>query len=81
MILKDAYPTPQLHIYSAKLVFQVRFHGLRYLIYNHRVLAFIVFTGLFYNDIDLIAGSCVCTDSDGAHHITATRSSSGEARD
>jgi len=38
----------QLHIYTAKLVFQVRFHGLRYLIYNHRVLAFAAFTTLFY---------------------------------
>lgn len=45
---KEVYPTPQLHIYSAKLVFQVRFHGLRYLIYNHRVLAFVAFTTMFY---------------------------------
>lgn len=37
-----------LHVYSAKLVFQVRFQGLRYLIYNYRVLAFVVFTALFY---------------------------------
>lgn len=39
---------PQLYVYSAKLVFQVRFHGLRYLIYNYRVLAFAIFTTLFY---------------------------------
>ncbi|KAK5940033.1 hypothetical protein PMZ80_007451 [Knufia obscura] len=45
---KEACAAPQLHIYSAKLVFQVRFHGLRYLIYNHRMLAFAAFTTLFY---------------------------------
>lgn len=37
-----------LHTYSAKLLFRVRFTGLRYLIYNHRILAFVVFTSLFY---------------------------------
>lgn len=37
-----------LHVYNARLIFQVRFHGLRYLIYNYRSLAFIVFSALFY---------------------------------
>lgn len=41
-------PSLQLQVYSAKIVFQVRFHGLRYLVYNYRVLAFVIFTGLFY---------------------------------
>jgi len=45
---KDYVPVPQLNIYSAKLVFKVRFHGLRYIIYNHRFLAFAAFTTLFY---------------------------------
>ena len=45
---KDYVSAPQLHIYSAKLVFKVRFHGLRYIIYNHRFLAFAAFTTLFY---------------------------------
>lgn len=45
---KDALPIPQLHVYSAKLIIQARFHGLRYLIYNHRILAFAIFTALFY---------------------------------
>lgn len=44
----NALAIPQLKIYSARLVFQVRFHGLRYLIYNYRFLAFAVFTTLFY---------------------------------
>lgn len=43
-------PTPQLplQVYSAKVSFQVRFHGFRYWIYNYRVLAFVIFTSLFY---------------------------------
>lgn len=45
---KGALPVPQLNVYSAKLVFQVRFHGLRYLIYNYRAAAFVLFTALFY---------------------------------
>ncbi|KAK5084546.1 hypothetical protein LTS08_000021 [Lithohypha guttulata] len=45
---EDNCGQPQLHIYNAKLVFQVRFHGLRYLIYNYRLLAFAVFSTLFY---------------------------------
>lgn len=39
---------PQLQVYNARIIFQVRFHGLRYLIYNYRILAFTAFTGLFY---------------------------------
>lgn len=37
-----------LQVYSAKIVFRARFHGMRYLIYNHRILAFIVFSTVFY---------------------------------
>ena len=40
---------PNPAIYSATLIFKVRFHGLRYLIYNHRMLAFAAFTTLFYS--------------------------------
>ena len=38
----------QVHVYSASLVFDVRFHGLRWLVAKHRVLSFLVFTTLFY---------------------------------
>ena len=48
MTQREAIAMPHLNIYSAKLVFQVRFHGLRYIIYNYRVLAFTVFSALFY---------------------------------
>lgn len=41
-------PIPHLEVYSAKLTFQVRFHGLRYLVYNHRILSFLIFSSIFY---------------------------------
>lgn len=47
-ITEKTLPVPHLKIYSAKLSFQVRFHGLRYLIYNHRILSFLVFSSMFY---------------------------------
>ncbi|KAK6364232.1 uncharacterized protein PV06_02524 [Exophiala oligosperma] len=40
--------TSVLQVYSAKLVFRAKFQGMRYLIYNYRVPAFVVFTALFY---------------------------------
>lgn len=40
--------TSLLQVYSAKLVFRAKFQGLRYLIYNYRVTAFVLFTTLFY---------------------------------
>lgn len=45
---QSTIPVPHLEVYSAKLSFQVRFHGLRYLIYNHRILSFLVFSSIFY---------------------------------
>lgn len=46
---EGTFPVPHIQVYSAKITFQVRFHGLRYLIYNHRILAFLIFTGIFYS--------------------------------
>ncbi|KIX02980.1 uncharacterized protein Z518_06530 [Rhinocladiella mackenziei CBS 650.93] len=37
-----------LQVYDAKLAFRAKFQGLRYLIYNYRVTAFVIFTALFY---------------------------------
>lgn len=38
-----------LQIYDAKIVFRARFQGIRYLIYNYRILAFLFFTTIFYS--------------------------------
>ena len=37
-----------LQVYSAKVVFNARFEGLRYVLYNYRVLSFLLFTSCFY---------------------------------
>ena len=37
-----------LQVYSAKVVFSARFEGLRYLLYNYRILSFLIFTSCFY---------------------------------
>ena len=37
-----------LQVYEAKLSFRAKFQGLRYLVYNYRILSFLVFTALFY---------------------------------
>jgi seipin len=37
-----------LQVYSSKVSFCARFRGLRYVVYNYRVLSFLVFTTLFY---------------------------------
>jgi hypothetical protein len=41
--------TSLLQVYNAKLVFRAKFHGMRYLIYNYRITAFVLFTTLFYS--------------------------------
>lgn len=38
----------QVQVYTANLTFSARFRGLRYLVYNHRVLSFVVFSTVFY---------------------------------
>jgi len=37
-----------LQVYSAKVVFKARFEGLRYILYNYRILSFFAFTSCFY---------------------------------
>ncbi|KAK5203222.1 hypothetical protein LTR41_011024 [Exophiala xenobiotica] len=37
-----------MQVYNAKLAFRAKFQGLRYWIYNYRVVAFVIFTALFY---------------------------------
>lgn len=38
----------QVQVYTASVTFSARFHGLRYLVYNHRILSFVVFSTVFY---------------------------------
>lgn len=37
-----------IQVYAVKLILRARFSGIRWLMYNHRILAFIVFTGAFW---------------------------------
>ena len=37
-----------LQVYGSKLTFAARFGGLRYVVYNYRVLSFVAFTAMFY---------------------------------
>lgn len=37
-----------IQIYDATIIFKAKFSGLRWLMYNHRVTSFILFTGLFW---------------------------------
>lgn len=37
-----------LQVYSVRVLFKARFEGLRYLLYNYRILSFLVFTSCFY---------------------------------
>ena len=37
-----------LQVYSAKVLFTARFEGLRYILYNYRILSFLLFTSCFY---------------------------------
>ncbi|POS88127.1 hypothetical protein EPUL_000508, partial [Erysiphe pulchra] len=37
-----------IQIYDAAIIFKAKFSGLRWLMYNHRVTSFILFTGLFW---------------------------------
>ncbi|EXJ87675.1 hypothetical protein A1O1_04599 [Capronia coronata CBS 617.96] len=40
--------TTVLQVYDVKLAFRAKFQGLRYLIYNYRITAFMIFTAAFY---------------------------------
>ncbi|KAF2760955.1 hypothetical protein EJ05DRAFT_473528 [Pseudovirgaria hyperparasitica] len=37
-----------LQVYECEIVFRARLSGLRYIMYNHRIISFITFTSLFY---------------------------------
>lgn len=37
-----------IQVYAVKLILRARFSGIRWLMYNHRILAFIIFTGAFW---------------------------------
>jgi hypothetical protein len=37
-----------MQVYKVRLVFRAKFEGMRYLVYNYRIAAFIIFSTLFY---------------------------------
>jgi len=39
----------EVQVYDVRLHFKARFSGMRWLMYNHRILSFILFTGLFWS--------------------------------
>ena len=45
---EGGYKPRALQVYSAKIDFCARFRGLKWAVYNYRVLSFVVFTALFY---------------------------------
>ncbi|TID25158.1 26S protease regulatory subunit 8 [Venturia nashicola] len=46
----------KLHFYDVHIVFTAQLHGLRYLMYNYRILSFIVLTGMFWAMEMAVAG-------------------------
>lgn len=44
----ELHSDTKLQVYDAKLVFNARFRGLRYLMYNHRIICFVAFTSMFW---------------------------------
>ncbi|KAK4902772.1 hypothetical protein LTR27_000711 [Elasticomyces elasticus] len=52
----EVQSTRQMQIYSAKAVFRARFRGLRWLMYNHRILSAIVFISGFWMTEMVFAG-------------------------
>ncbi|KAK5125575.1 hypothetical protein LTR08_005203 [Meristemomyces frigidus] len=48
--------TNRMQVYSAQAVFRARFRGLRWLMYNHRILSAFVFVGIFWTTEMLFAG-------------------------
>jgi seipin len=44
----QAHSAIPLQIYSAKILFQARFQGLRWFVYNYRMLSWILFSTIFY---------------------------------
>jgi hypothetical protein len=52
----EVQSTHRLQIYSAKVHFRARFQGLRWLMYNHRIISAILFIGLFWTTELMFAG-------------------------
>ena len=48
--------TNQMQVYSARAVFRARFKGLRWLMYNHRIVSAFVFVGIFWTTEMVFAG-------------------------
>jgi len=48
--------TRQMQVYSAKAIFRARFRGLRWLMYNHRIISAAVFIGGFWTTEMVFAG-------------------------
>ncbi|KAK3679388.1 hypothetical protein LTR78_000949 [Recurvomyces mirabilis] len=48
--------TERLRVYDAKAVFRARFHGLRWLMYNHRIISGVLFIGGFWTTEMIFAG-------------------------
>lgn len=46
----------RMQIYTAKAIFHARFRGLRWLMYNHRVISAVVFVGVFWGVEMIFAG-------------------------
>lgn len=52
----EVQSSERMQIYSAKAIFHARFRGLRWLMYNHRVISAVVFVGLFWGVEMVFAG-------------------------
>lgn len=52
----EVQSTHRLQIYDAKAVFRARFRGLRWLMYNHRIISAIVFVSTFWTTEMVFAG-------------------------
>jgi hypothetical protein len=52
----EVQSSKRMQIYSAKAVFHARFRGLRWLMYNHRVVSAVVFVGVFWGVEMVFAG-------------------------
>jgi seipin len=52
----EVQSSKRMQIYSAKAIFHARFRGLRWLMYNHRVISAVVFVGVFWGVEMVFAG-------------------------
>ena len=52
----DIQSTHRMQIYSAKAKFKARFRGLRWLMYNHRIISAVIFITIFWTTEMLFAG-------------------------